>query len=73
MNANFDTDVMRTLHARGPNGMMTYVIANCLSAGRKRVPTSKVRSALERLERVGAVKRVPSVYARQICWAVRHD
>lgn len=70
MSASFNLDVLRTLHAHGPNGIMTYVIANWLSAGRKRVPTSKVRRALERMERAGSVKRVPSVYSRQICWAV---
>ena len=72
MSHNFDVDVLRTLHARGPNGMMTYVVANWMSSDRKRVPTSKVRMALERLERAESVKRVPSVYARQICWAVRN-
>ncbi|AOZ11227.1 hypothetical protein AA042_00015 [Pseudomonas lundensis] len=50
---------------------MTYVIRNGLSmAGRKGLKTNWVRRQLERLERAGQVKRVPSVYARQICWAL---
>lgn len=50
---------------------MTYVIRNGLSmAGYKGLKTDWVRRQLERLERAGQVKRVPSVYARQICWAL---
>ena len=50
---------------------MTYVIRNGLSmAGHKGLKTAWVRRQLERLERAGEVKRVPSVYARQICWAL---
>ena len=50
---------------------MTYVIRNGLSmAGHKGLKTNWVRRQLERLERAGQVKRVPSVYARQICWAL---
>ena len=36
----------------------------------KGLKTDWVRRQLERLERAGQVKRVPSVYARQICWAL---
>ena len=50
---------------------MTYVIRNGLSMdGYKGLKTDWVRRQLERLERAGQVKRVPSVYARQICWAL---
>lgn len=50
---------------------MTYVIRNGLSmAVHKGLKTNWVRRQLERLERAGQVKRVPSVYARQICWAL---
>jgi len=50
---------------------MTYVIRNGLSmAGHKGLKTNWVRRQLERLERAGQVKRVPSVYARQIWWAL---
>ncbi|NLT99604.1 MAG: hypothetical protein GXW88_03020 [Pseudomonas lundensis] len=50
---------------------MTYVIRNGLSMARhKGLKTNWVRRQLERLERAGQVKRVPSVYARQICWAL---
>lgn len=50
---------------------MTYVIRNGLAMdGHKGLKTDWVRRQLERLERAGQVKRVPSVYARQICWAL---
>ncbi len=50
---------------------MTYVIRNGLSMdGHNGLKTDWVRRQLERLERAGQVKRVPSVYARQICWAL---
>ena len=50
---------------------MTYVIRNGLSmGGHKGLKTDWVRRQLERMERAGEVKRVPSVYARQICWAL---
>ena len=50
---------------------MTYVIRNGLSMdGHKGLKTDWVRRQLERMERAGEVKRVPSVYARQICWAL---
>ena len=50
---------------------MTYVIRNGLSmAGRQGLKTNWVRRQLERLERAGQVKRVPSVYARPLCWAL---
>lgn len=50
---------------------MTYVIRNGLSMdGHKGLKTDWVRRQLERLERAGQVKRVPSVYTRQICWAL---
>ncbi|MFJ3410590.1 hypothetical protein [Pseudomonas protegens] len=50
---------------------MTYVIRNGLAMnGHKGLKTEWVRRQLVRLERSGQVKRVPSVYARQICWAL---
>ncbi|PUA41378.1 hypothetical protein C5U62_32150 [Pseudomonas protegens] len=57
---------------------VTYVIRKGLATdGHKGLKTDWVRRQLERLERSGQVKRVPSIYARQICWAladgVRHD
>ena len=50
---------------------MTYVIRNGLSMdGHKGLETDWVRRQLVRMERAWEVKRVPSVYARQICWAL---
>lgn len=54
---------------------MTYVLRNILAAAfyRWKIPnlkTETVRRQLECLERDGLVERVPSSYARQICWAV---
>lgn len=53
---------------------MTYVIRNGLAMdGHKGLKTDWGRRQLERLERAGQVKRVPSVYARQICWALADE
>ena len=52
---------------------MTYVVRNGLSiGGHKGLKTEWVRRQLERMERAGEVRRVPSVYARQICWALTY-
>lgn len=50
---------------------MTYVIRNGLAMeGHKGLKTDWVRRQLQRLEKAGEVKRVPTPYARQICWAL---
>lgn len=49
---------------------MTYVIANRinLKVRGSTIPTDYIRRRLEKLESAGLVKRVPSVYSKQICW-----
>ena len=65
-----DAEIKGQISNWGPQ-QMTYVIRNGLSIdGHKGVKTDWVRRQLERMERAGEVKRVPSVYARQICWAL---
>lgn len=58
---------------RNRNHYMTYVIANCLRMDHRKhngtLATGHVLRRLKSLERRGLVKRVPSNYARQICWA----
>ena len=48
---------------------MTYVIANRLRRKFGGLDTAFVLRRLKVMERAGKVKRVPSVYAVQICWA----
>lgn len=52
--------------------MMTYVVANCMRMNHKKhngtLETSSVLRSLKRMEKAGKVRRVKSVYARQICW-----
>ncbi|MFJ2455411.1 hypothetical protein ACIOWK_27365 [Pseudomonas protegens] len=53
---------------------MTYVIRNGLAMnGHKGLKTDWVRRQLQRLEKSGEVKRMPSPYARQICWALADE
>lgn len=62
---------------QGASRRMTYVIANILQATHKHhngtLSTAKVLRRLKSLEKRGAVKRVPSAYAVQICWALTRD
>lgn len=73
MNRQFDleTDILAVLRNRGRG--MTYVIANCLRMDNRKhnvaLATGHVLRRLKSLERRGLVKRVPSNYARQLCWA----
>lgn len=59
-------DVLR----RHPSGLMTYVIRNYLSSGRPHLKTRQVFYYLCHLEADGKVKRVPSSYKKQVCWAI---
>lgn len=64
-----DEQLIAKLTEWGSN-QMTYVVANSLRMdGYKGLKTDYVRRRLEKLERAGRVKRVPSIYARMICWA----
>lgn len=60
-----DDAVMAALRGWGSQAM-TYVIANRLD---RKWPTSTVRRRLQGMERRGLVKRMPTSYATQICWA----
>lgn len=64
-----DEDILKTLHDR-PNGQMTYVMRNCLSSRFKGLKVDWLRRQLQRLEKEGRVRRAPTHYARQICWAL---
>lgn len=65
-----DTEIKAQIQSWG-HTQMTYVIRNGLAmAGHKGLKTDWVRRQLVRMEKAGQVKRVPSVYARQICWAL---
>lgn len=66
-----DADILDAMKKWG-NGNMTYVLRNILSPGRPHLKTSHILSRLKRMERAGKVKRVPSCYQVQICWAVAH-
>lgn len=64
-----DSDVLAAVKEWGGR-TMTYVVRNRLaSKGRPKLKTEHVRRQLERMERAGAVERVPSIYATQICWS----
>ncbi|WP_224262366.1 hypothetical protein [Klebsiella michiganensis] len=52
---------------------MTYQLANIITAKRgykDHVKTPQALRFLKKMERAGKVKRVRSVYAVQICWAL---
>ena len=65
-----DDEVLEALGKR--ERMMTYVVANCMRMYHKKhngtLETSSVLRSLKRMEKAGKVRRVKSVYARQICW-----
>lgn len=67
-----EEDILKALRER-PKGQMTYVVTNGLNMdrapGSEKVTTDQVRRQLEKMERAGKVKKAPSIYARQICWA----
>ena len=60
-----DDSILAALRSWGDHAM-TYVVANRLSP---RQPTSKVRRRLQSMEKRGLVKRMPTSYVTQICWA----
>ena len=73
VNSQFDleTEILDVLRNRDKE--MTYVIANRLRMDHKKhngtLATGHVLRRLKSLERRGLVTRVPSNYARQLCWA----
>lgn len=54
----------------GYSSSMTYVIANRLRNAKGGPDTAFVLRRLKAMEKAGKVKRVPSIYAVQLCWAV---
>lgn len=70
-----DDDVLAAVRTRAGTGVMTYVLRNILGGFsnepgyRPGLRTDEVRRRLQRLERMGRVRRVPSSYVREICWA----
>lgn len=53
-------------------GSMTYVVANRLRIFKpfKAIKTDYVRRRLMKMEKAGLVRRVPSIYKTQYCWAL---
>jgi hypothetical protein len=64
---NLDDATVATAIREYGGRAMTYVIANVL---KRAWSTDQVRRHLKGMERRGLVKRVPTVYATQICWAL---
>ncbi len=64
-----DDEILAAMTKWGSSNSMTYVIANILrSEGFRELKTAFVLRRLKKLEVVGQVKRVKSVYAKQLCW-----
>lgn len=61
-----DATIIEAIRGFGSRAM-TYVVANRLD---RKWPTATIRRRLEDMERRGLVKRIPSAYAVQICWAL---
>lgn len=66
MSENISDAAVLAAFERWRGGAMTYVIANVLD---RKWPTSTVRRRLQSMEKRGLVKRMPTGYATQICWA----
>ena len=73
MNSELDGHILTVLKTRPST--MTYVIANRLRYDHKKyngtLKTSRVLRRLKALERAEKVRRVPSVYAVQLCWSLQ--
>ena len=67
-----DDDIIRAMTTHGSRAM-TYVIRNVLWTNGFRRETPWILRQLKRMERAGRVRRVPTSYAVQICWAVAKD
>ncbi|EIE0340129.1 hypothetical protein LCT82_003208 [Salmonella enterica] len=61
-----DEEILGVLNKYGR--CMTYVVNYWLRDKHHPLPTSYVLRRLKKLEAIGAVKRVKSSYAVQICW-----
>lgn len=66
-----ESEVISVLERHG--NCMTYQLANIITAKRgykDHVKTQQALRFLKKMESAGKVKRVKSVYAVQICWAL---
>lgn len=61
-----DEEIIQVLRDHG--NCMTYVVTHWLRDKYKGTKTAYVLRRLKKLEALGAVKRVESSYAVQICW-----
>ncbi|HBE6453045.1 hypothetical protein RQL81_19300 [Citrobacter braakii] len=61
-----DEEIIQVLRDHG--NCMTYVVTHWLRGKYKGTKTAYVLRRLKKLEALGAVKRVKSSYAVQICW-----
>ncbi|MCY3415849.1 hypothetical protein KIN67_03595 [Citrobacter freundii] len=61
-----DEEIIQVLRDHG--NCMTYVVTHWLRDKYKGAKTAYVLRRLKKLEALGAVKRVKSSYAVQICW-----
>lgn len=67
-----DGEILSEVRKWGGSGAMTYVIHNVLSRKYKAATTAFIRRRLTAMEKAGAVERIPSCYAVQICWAIKN-
>lgn len=63
-----DEQIISAITEFGSNAM-TYVVANRLRRTRA-IKTDYVRRRLIKMEKAGLVRRVPSIYKTQFCWAL---
>lgn len=61
-----DEEIIQVLRDHG--NCMTYVVTHWLQDNYRGIKTAYVLRRLKKLEALGAVKRVKSSYAVQICW-----
>lgn len=69
-----ECEVMSVLEGHG--NCMTYQLANIITAKRgykDHVKTPQALHFLKKMEKAGKVKRVRSVYAVQLCWALNDE
>ncbi|MGP2884827.1 hypothetical protein [Serratia marcescens] len=66
-----DEEILEAMTKWGSSNSMTYFITNILRReGFRELKTTFVLRRLKKLEALGQVKRVKSVYATQLCWTV---
>lgn len=63
-----DTEIVGMLATRRGCIAPTYYIKNMMRSNFPGVTTAWMLRRLKALEKVGMVKRVPSTYAKMLCW-----